>query len=96
MVKCKTMPTTNTTMKKHWKAVKSMGLVVLLSIGFWAPFSIFGITMEKIYQAPNIDFKTSYFPENGIIFLFVFGLSMRIPASIQFFIFGVTVKFGEV
>ena len=64
MVKCKTMPTTNTTMKKHWKAIKSMGLLVLFSIGSWLPLSIYGITVSTIYQVTYIDFKSLYFSEN--------------------------------
>ena len=70
IVKCKTMPTTNTTMKKHWKAVKSMSLLVLFSIGSWLPLSFYGITISTIYQVTYIDFKSPYFSENGIIFLF--------------------------
>ena len=70
IIKCKTITTTNAAMKKHWIAIKSMGLLVLFSIGSWLPFSIYGVIIKKVYQLMNIDFETAFYPESEIIFYF--------------------------
>ena len=70
MVKTKTIPTTNIAITKHWRVIKSMGLIVLFSVGSWLPFSIYGIIIKNIFQVMNIDFETAYYPENEIIFFF--------------------------
>ena len=70
MVKCKIMSTTNTAMMKHWRAIKSMGLLVLFSIGSWLPFSTYGIIIKNISRVMNIDLETASYQENEIVFFF--------------------------